>query len=779
MFSFFQLFSNKANASSVVEVEESFFFAQLNITVNENSQTSNRIDSSTFSFDFEEKSNSVKAMNEIKTFISKLHSKITSMNLNQRDSNDVYVLLDGLTQKSKEFYMNLIEENSSVSPAHLLDQSADIIRNQLKQQSSVYKRNKGFSENDLYVKPQDIAIGLRWERKKVKRNGRMLWVPRLIQSSFPFVSIVGTLNTLFKSKEFCEMYFQYNSNVTHKCTEGMFFDYCCGSTFKTDFFKCNPYCLKIQLYCDEFELCNPLQSKAGVHKILGVYFSIRNIPPEYRSRLNNIFLVCLVNSNDLKTKATDYNNVWRPIVRELQYLEEVGINVGDKYIKGTLSHISMDNLGGNESLGFACSFTANYYCRFCLLSKEECQSTTNNDTSKNRTVEDYFDQLQIVENCERVVYTETKGVKYYCVLNDLQNFHLINNPTCDITHDHNEGSIPHLLKVFFRMCIKMKCFKDDHLNFMFQFHEYGWLNRKNIPSQIQLDKRSLGQNATQSICLFRNLPFVLYRFKDVPELSPMWKCVQLLLKFLVFAYSQELSEQELTELESITTRFLKQFLECTKEQQKNLTPKLHFMLHYANIIRMVGPLVYMSTIRYEAKHQAFKRISRKTNNFRNICKTLATKHQQLMCTQGFSICNEVKHTKVKRIDLKTVIEYQNCLAEMFPSLEELTEIDWLQYNGIEYKENILIIQCGSLYAIQRIFIFHEKYYFLCIPYEILYLDTFLNSYQVKKKCDSTHVLFGLNDLKYKKSYETKLMGFKEFIIEEDLDIRKLCNLNLE
>lgn len=758
---------------------ESFFNAQFRTSENETTQQSNRIDSSTFSYDFEDKSDSAMAIHDMKLFISKLHSRITSMNLNQKDSNDIYKLIDGLTQKSKEFYTSLIEENSSVSPSHLLDQSADIILNQLKQQSTVFKRNKKLSENDFYVKPQEIAIGLRWERKKIRRNGRKMWVPRLIQSTFQFFSIVGTLQAIFKSKEFRDMYFQYNSSKTHNCTEGTIVDYCCGSTFKTDFFKENPYSVKIQLYCDEFELCNPLQSKVGVHKSVGVYFSLRNIPREFRSRLKNIYPVCLVNANDLKTKATDYNNVWRPVVRELQYLEEIGINVGDKCVRGTLSHISMDNLGANESLGFTSSFSANYYCRFCLLSKKECQSTTNNDKTKHRTIEDYVEQLEIVENSEKVVFAETKGVKYFCVLNDLLNFHLINNPTCDITHDHNEGSIPHLLKIFFEKCLKLKCFKDDHLNFMFQFHDYGWLNRKNIPSEINSIKRSLGQNASQSICLFRNLPFVLYRYKDVPELASIWICVQLLLQILVIVYSHEFTEPDLIRLELITTKFLEQFLECTKDQQKHLIPKLHLMLHSADIIRMVGPLVDKSTIRYEAKHQVFKRISKKTNNFRNINKTLAIKHQQLMCIEPFSISNEIKHTMEKCVDLNTLEKYKDILEETFSSLDELIEIEWLKFNGFEYRANLLIIQSGSFYVIQNIFMFDEKYYFLCSPYEILYYDAFLNSYQVKNKFNSTLVLFGLDALKYKKSYETTLIADKEFIIEEDLDIRNLCNLNTE
>lgn len=77
----------------------------------------------------------------------------------------------------------------------------------------------------------------------------------------------------------------------------------------------------------------------------------------------------------------------------------------------------MDNLGGNESLGFASSFAAAYYCRFFLLSKSECQSASAIDLNKHRTKLDYENQLEIVKNSEKVIYADTKGVKYYCELN--------------------------------------------------------------------------------------------------------------------------------------------------------------------------------------------------------------------------------------------------------------------------------------------------------------------------------------------------------------------------
>lgn len=80
----------------------------------------------------------------------------------------------------------------------------------------------------------------------------------------------------------------------------------------------NPYALKIQIYADEFDPCSALQSKSGVHKICGVYFSIRNMPIELQSKLTNINLVCLCNANDLKTEMTDTNNILWPILNDLK-----------------------------------------------------------------------------------------------------------------------------------------------------------------------------------------------------------------------------------------------------------------------------------------------------------------------------------------------------------------------------------------------------------------------------------------------------------------------------
>ena len=58
-----------------------------------------------------------------------------------------------------------------------------------------------------------------------------------------------------------------------------------------------------------------------------------------------------------------------------------------------------------------------------------------------------------------------------------------------------------------------------------------------------------------------------------------------------------------------------------------LRPKHHYLLRYASLTLMFGPLIRMWSLRFESKHSYFKRCARFSQNFKNIAKTLAVKHQ--------------------------------------------------------------------------------------------------------------------------------------------------------
>lgn len=47
---------------------------------------------------------------------------------------------------------------------------------------------------------------------------------------------------------------------------------------------------------------------------------------------------------------------------------------------------------------------------------------------------------------------------------------------------------------------------------------------------------------------------------------------------------------------------------------------------------MFGPLVYLQTLRFEGKHNYFKELVFRTKNRKNICKSLAERHQYYQCT---------------------------------------------------------------------------------------------------------------------------------------------------
>ena len=60
---------------------------------------------------------------------------------------------------------------------------------------------------------------------------------------------------------------------------------------------------------------------------------------------------------------------------------------------------------------------------------------------------------------------------------------------------------------------------------------------------------------------------------------------------------------------------------------ESVTFKQHKLIHYPRVLKSSGPFLYQSVLRYERKHQFFKRLTHNICNFKNICKSLALRHQ--------------------------------------------------------------------------------------------------------------------------------------------------------
>lgn len=105
--------------------------------------------------------------------------------------------------------------------------------------------------------------------------------------------------------------------------------------------------------------------------------------------------------------------------------------------------------------------------------------------------------------------------------------------------------------------------------------------------------------------------------------------------------------------------FLRSFID--RYPTVRIIPKLHYLVHYPRMISFFGPLKQMWCMRFEAKHQYFKNVASKTKNYRNICKTLAERHQVLQGYEFAEVVLDQGHTMtglkpVQRSDLPPCIE---------------------------------------------------------------------------------------------------------------------------
>lgn len=128
-----------------------------------------------------------------------------------------------------------------------------------------------------------------------------------------------------------------------------------------------------------------------------------------------------------------------------------------------------------------------------------------------------------------------------------------------------------------------------------------------------------------------------------------------------------------------------------------LKPKFHFLVHYPTIIERNGPIYAISCLRFEAKHKEFKEYARVVRPRRNICYTLAQRHQlsfatKLQVRKGFQ--NRIKFGKIKLIEnFNQLPDY-----ELFKSFVTEDGSDKYKYvfssamiNGISYKTDMLLI----------------------------------------------------------------------------------------
>ena len=161
-----------------------------------------------------------------------------------------------------------------------------------------------------------------------------------------------------------------------------------------------------------------------------------------------------------------YEAFFEPLLHDLNSLEQDGVFVeqmGESF-KGTVLTVSADNLGAHGVAGFQESFHVEKFCRFCLASLNDIQTTAVSEgLSQLRSPEQHNDC--IVELERNKTLTNVNGVTSECVLQKhLSFFHTITGFPPDVLHDLLEGIVPFELALCLQKLIAEKYFSLDKLN---------------------------------------------------------------------------------------------------------------------------------------------------------------------------------------------------------------------------------------------------------------------------------------------------------------------------
>lgn len=116
--------------------------------------------------------------------------------------------------------------------------------------------------------------------------------------TFQYVPFLQNLSQILKNSDIQEKVLKSTAHCHFFCQYNGFHD---GSQFKENqFLSGEEFRLSLLLYCDDFEICNPLGTSRKKHKVTGVYWVLADIPSTLRSTLSSIYLAVLCKADDVK-----------------------------------------------------------------------------------------------------------------------------------------------------------------------------------------------------------------------------------------------------------------------------------------------------------------------------------------------------------------------------------------------------------------------------------------------------------------------------------------------
>lgn len=665
--------------------------------------------------------------------ISKLNTK-PGVPRNQVDSviDDISTFLDGsflkiLKQKVINTLQTCYAKNEDIRDIEDMFQS---LSNPFHHLRTEHKRIIHFQSTGAYIPPETYDIDCRMESKNTEDGVKI----HMTQITGQHIPLRNVLKKFFELPDALNSTIQYMQNVHVESDTIYNFIQCQRWKTVTTKFKKSDIVLPLIIYYDDWEPNNPL----GPHseKIGAVYATVACLPPECQSKLDNIFLTLLFHCDDRK----HYGNkkTFSPLIDELIFLETTGIQVNimaeEKKIYFVTGLLTGDNLGVHSMCGFVESFSANFMCRFCKVSKIVTEVQCIEDKSLLRTSENYYNDLAIKN-------TKLTGIKEECVFNVVPSINIIEMPFVDEMHDCLEGVAHYSMIAILKHFLQLDRLFLEMLNCrmsMFNYGPYDSLNKPPIIIPETLEKNKLKMTASEMI-LFVRL-FGIFVGDVVHEKDEFWQLYLLLHDIFDIIQARKLPSNIGDVLQILIKEHHELYLKITRQ---TLKPKHHFLLHYSTIFTYIGPFANISCMRFEAMHKRLKAYCTASMSRKNLLLSLAIKFQLALCyrfTANLNIVSDITTGPGDICDLSQFPSYsffKFSLPTSFKMTSRCFYMKWVEWKNIRYKLGFVLIigvdSCGDLrFGRIKVILLHEgEPLFICSPIFNIGFNSHIRGYEIE------------------------------------------------
>lgn len=389
--------------------------------------------------------------------------------------------------------------------------------------------------------------------------------------------------------------------------------------------------IQLIFFQDGLELVNPLGAARVKHKANGVYFTLGNLSPKSRSKVDTIMMASLFFDKDLKYFKPA--KMFELLIKDLKKLETEGIMFDGEILPVKLVFIAGDNLGSHLIGGFLESFSVEYFCRYCEITMEDFKSHTHLLPGKWRTEESYNECIEerneLIRHPNRNVpnrgrgkkapdkVPSVRGVKEQSVFNQLDSFHVSapGLPPC-IAHDLFIGIVSKDMSLFIKYFVKKKWFSYETLNRRIAHFKFRGSDARDRPPTLTEKKHKIIGSAVQNWNLLRFFSLIIGDLVQDAN-DPVWKLYLCLKKIAEFVTSPIIHESQISYLDTLVEDYLYDLVRCQQLIAHGLSviPKHHFLRHVCELLSSCGPLIRLWTLNFEAKHSWLRQVAMTSKNF--------------------------------------------------------------------------------------------------------------------------------------------------------------------